>query len=60
MICLSSLARRKHAIGQVRPIEVADEHERIRQGELLADVGPHLLGGRGGVAVHAGAGEQSP
>ncbi len=52
-----SAARGEHAVDQVRPIERADEFERIAQRELRGDVAPDARGGRGGVGVHADAGE---
>ena len=48
---------RQHAVGEVGAVEVADEHERVAQGELLGDVAPHLLRRRGRIRVHRGLGE---
>ena len=49
---------RQDAIGEVGPVEVADEHQRIAQRELLGDVAPHLRRRRGRVGVDRGLGER--
>ena len=35
---LDLVAARQHAVGQVRPVEIADQHERLAQPQLRADV----------------------
>ena len=40
------IASAQHAIGQVRPIEGADQHRRFVQPQLVDDVGPDALGRR--------------
>ena len=55
---LDQVVARQDAIGQVGPIEVADQHDRIAQGELGDDVAADLLGGGGGVGVDGGVGEE--
>ena len=47
----------QHAVGEVRTIEPADEHERLVQPELRDDVPAHPLGGGRGERVHRDAGE---
>src|SRR5687767_15086085 len=49
---------RQHAIEQVRPIERADEFDRIPERELRRDVAPHARRRGRGVGVQADAGEQ--
>ena len=46
---------RQHAVDEVRPIEGADELQRIDQAELRHDVAAHAHGRRRGERVHAGA-----
>ena len=48
---------RQHAVGEVGAVEVADEHERVAQGQLLGDVAAHALGGRGRISVERCVGE---
>src|SRR5438552_2425623 len=55
---LEKVLARQYAVGQVRPVEVADEDDRLLQGELTDDVGPHLFRRRGSVAVDGRAGEE--
>ena len=45
------VAARNDAIGEIRPVEVADQLEMIAKPELLGDVAPHALRGRGGERV---------
>ena len=49
------VASAQHAIGEVRPVEGADQHERRPQPQLRNDVAPDPLGGgrREGVERHA-------
>ncbi len=42
------------AVGQVGPVERADQHLRPAQAQLLDDVAPHPLGGGGGEGVQRG------
>ncbi len=49
---------REHAIGEVRSVEIADEHFGFVEPELLGNVEPHALGGGCGVAVDRGFGEE--
>ena len=55
---LQHVESRQHAVGQVRPVEVADEFLRRSQAELLDDVAADALGGGRGVAVNGGAREE--
>ena len=55
---LQRVESRQHAVGEVRPVEVADEEFRDSQAELLGDVAAHVLGGGGGVGVDGGVGEE--
>src|SRR5947208_6746777 len=45
------IAARNDAIGEIRPVEVANQLDGIAQSELFGDVAPHALGGRGGERV---------
>src|SRR5688500_20147626 len=49
---------RQHPIEQVRPIERADEFDRIPERQLRRDVAPHTRRRGCGVGVQADAGEQ--
>jgi hypothetical protein len=48
----------QHAIEEVRPIERADEFDRIPERQLRRDVAPHARGCRRRVGVQADAGQQ--
>jgi hypothetical protein len=45
------IAARNDAVGEIRPVEVADQLNVIAKSELLGDVAPHALRGRGGECV---------
>ena len=49
---------RQDAVEEIRPIEGADQLDRIAQPELRADVAAHARRGRRGVGVHADAGQE--
>ena len=49
---------RQHAVGQVGPVEVADQDDGVAQGELGDDVAADLFGGGGGVGMDGGVGEE--
>ncbi len=55
---LERVVARPDAVGEVGPIEIADEHFRVAQIELGDDILAHLLGGGGSVGVEAGIGDQ--
>ena len=55
---LAEVVPRQDAIGQVGPVEDADERDGVAQIELGDDVAAHLFGGGGGVGVDGGAGEE--
>ncbi len=55
---LHLLAPRQHAVGQVGPVEVADEHRRRAQAELVDDVLAHALRGRGRIRMNGCVGKQ--
>ena len=48
---------RQNSIIEIRPVEIADEYGRVPEPELLANVVPNLLGGRGRVGVERGSRE---
>ena len=52
------IASRNDAVAQIRPIEIADEDERIAQSQLAADVGAHLLCRRGGEGMNRSLGKK--
>ena len=54
---LVRIAAAQYTVSQVRPVEIADEHKRINERQLLANILAHLLGRRRGVAVDAYTGE---
>src|SRR4051794_5098525 len=45
------IAPRNDAIGEIRPVEVADQLDVVAKPELLGDVAPHAFGGGGGERV---------
>ena len=49
---------RQHPVQEIRPVERADEFDRILQAELRCDVAADARGGGGRVRVHAHAGQQ--
>ena len=50
------IGARNDAVAQIRPVEIADQDERLAQPQLAADVGAHVLrrGGREGMNRRAG------
>src|SRR5215471_4182282 len=53
-------AARNHSVSQVRSVEVADQHLRVVQLELLDNVTTHSLGGSRRVRVNGGRRKHIP
>ena len=53
------IVARQDSVSEIRPIEIADEQQRLLQRELFCDVAPHLLRRRCGVRMNRRLGKDA-